>query len=262
MGNQKSILIADDDIVTLDIAHVLLSPLYHVDLAKDGDEAMSLIMNNKYDCLLTDLQMPKKDGFELIKAVQKMKLSIPIIVITKFKEHPNILKSWKLGAFDFIEKPLDRELLLQTVRLAMALGENFIKNTSLSKTSLGRRMLSSDIIFDEDRVLKLMDNNYTDTLGVLKSYIKFIKVNFSDLTKAFELNDPQKIKNTFHKITGSSSNIFCLKVISACENIESNYIDGGEVTEADLDYLEKIIDKTIVVIHDFSDVLAQRIKES
>ncbi len=68
------------------------------------------------DMIITDVNMPDMDGIELLKEVRKERPALPVLLITGYGDIPMAVKSLKLGAADFIEKPLDEEFFLSVVK--------------------------------------------------------------------------------------------------------------------------------------------------
>ena len=121
MADKSRILVVDDEEA---LRTVLSSELkgegYDVDTAADGDEAISVVQNKKFDLLLLDIKMPKVDGFEVFKFVKKSFPSIKVIMLTGFADLKNAIESKKLGAEDFVSKPYDLVDLLTTIERVLS----------------------------------------------------------------------------------------------------------------------------------------------
>jgi DNA-binding NtrC family response regulator len=121
MADKSRILVVDDEEA---LRTVLSSELkgegYDVDTASDGDEAISVVQNKKFDLLLLDIKMPKVDGFEVLKFVKKSFPSIKVIMLTGFADLKNAIESKKLGAEDFVSKPYDLVDLLTTIERVLS----------------------------------------------------------------------------------------------------------------------------------------------
>ena len=124
----KNILIVDDEKNQRDILHLILSgerdetgqPLYDIKLASSGQEAMRLFKLNRFDLVLTDLKMHGMDGIELLNELSVMDSSIPVIMMTAHGSIDTVKEALRGGAFDYLEKPLDRAQLLDTIARAVA----------------------------------------------------------------------------------------------------------------------------------------------
>ena len=117
------LLLVDDSIsIRKVIAMMLEKAGYKVDVAVDGVEAMEKLSNKPYTLLITDLEMPRMHGYELIAEVkgnQEMQ-QMPIVVMTSRAGEKHQNKAIELGADDYIVKPVDEETLLNSIRKLMA----------------------------------------------------------------------------------------------------------------------------------------------
>ncbi|MCI0461565.1 MAG: sigma-54 dependent transcriptional regulator [Gemmataceae bacterium] len=92
-----------------------------VDTASDGKEALAAVTaeGRNYSIFLTDLKMPGMDGMELIEAIRKQGLPVTVIVMTGHASIDHAVQAMRLGAYDFLPKPIDRDYLLIVVRRAL-----------------------------------------------------------------------------------------------------------------------------------------------
>ncbi|MBA7473792.1 Regulatory protein AtoC [subsurface metagenome] len=101
-----NILVVDDDnYIRLFLKETLEGKEYHVELAEDGVEALAKIKSSPPDLVLTDLKMPRKDGLELLKDVNRLDEPIGVIIITAYGTVETAVKAMKDGAFDYLTKP-------------------------------------------------------------------------------------------------------------------------------------------------------------
>jgi len=111
---KKRILIVDDEQVFLEqlndaLEHSSLDLL--VDTARDGIEALEKLQETYHDIVITDLKMPKMDGYELLREIQKRYPSIYVVVITAFGSVSGAVEAMRYGAYDFLEKPFNMDTL-------------------------------------------------------------------------------------------------------------------------------------------------------
>jgi len=85
---------------------------HHVDTASDGDAVLAKLRASTYDMLITDLVFPPTDGIALLTEVKRLRPSLPVVLFTGHATVPKVLAAFRAGAFDFLEKPLDRDHLL------------------------------------------------------------------------------------------------------------------------------------------------------
>ena len=103
------ILIVDDDDVIRDTLKELLSEHYTCQTAGTADEAFARLAEKPYDLILTDISMPETSGMELLGRVLQLYPKTPIIVVSGISDQEHVQGLIKLGAFDFISKPPERE---------------------------------------------------------------------------------------------------------------------------------------------------------
>ena len=118
-------LVIDDE---SDICELLRLTLGRMDIntetATDVKSAKEKFANRKFDLCLTDMRLPDGDGLELIEWMQTNASGVPVAVITAHGNVETAVQALKLGAFDFISKPLDLQNLRNIVRSALKLGES------------------------------------------------------------------------------------------------------------------------------------------
>lgn len=113
---KNNILIADDEpeICNL-LERVLRSRGYATVCTQDGDGARGQLQEGKFDLLLTDLVMPRRDGLELIRDAKELDPELEVIILTGYGTIENAIQALRLGAFDYLEKPIDVDLLVHAV---------------------------------------------------------------------------------------------------------------------------------------------------
>ena len=114
------ILCVDDDIITIKIyENILLQNGFQkgeISLAKSANEALDLIHTYHFDIMITDLVMPDMSGLDLLKQTKEFSPNTEVIVATAFASIESAITAMKLGARDYITKPLDTTLVLEKVR--------------------------------------------------------------------------------------------------------------------------------------------------
>jgi DNA-binding NtrC family response regulator len=102
------VLIVDDDPASRRLLEVRLRPLEcDVTTAGNGEQALTAIRKDMPDLVLLDLQMPKVGGIEVLRALRKEEINVPVIVITAHGSIETAVEAMKEGAYDFITKPVD-----------------------------------------------------------------------------------------------------------------------------------------------------------
>src|SRR5580704_13182314 len=135
-----SVLIVDDE---PDLCELLSITLRRMDLsprtANNVAAAQRLLKTEQFDLCLTDMQLPDGDGLELVKWIQQYSPSVPVAVITAHGNMETAVRALKLGAFDFVSKPLDLAGLRKLVAAAIKLSEDKNEDTSV----FGPRLLGA-----------------------------------------------------------------------------------------------------------------------
>lgn len=124
----KRILVVDDEKNQREILQIILSgerddggnQLYEVKSASSGQEALRSFKNENFDLVLTDLKMAGMDGIQLLNELSQLDSSTPVILMTAHGSIDTVKEALRGGAFDYLEKPLDRSKLLEVVSKAMA----------------------------------------------------------------------------------------------------------------------------------------------
>ena len=115
----NSILIIDDEKeICESLTMILEYEKYLVDHSTDVENGLKKLEYNTYSALLLDIQMPKMTGFEVLQWIKDNQVEISTIMISAHGNLENAIKATKMGAFDFIEKPIDRDKLLISIRNA------------------------------------------------------------------------------------------------------------------------------------------------
>jgi DNA-binding NtrC family response regulator len=149
----KVLVIDDERSIRNTLKEILEFEKYQVDLAEDGMKALELLKNTEYDVVLCDIKMPGMDGIEVLQKVEELKPDTPVVMISGHGNIDTAVESIKKGAFDFIEKPLDLNRLLITLRNAMD------KSTLMTETKVLRKKVSKryDIIGESQAIQKVKD---------------------------------------------------------------------------------------------------------
>ncbi len=148
------ILVIDDEKSIRDTLKEILEYEDHkVDVAADGEEGLEQFKNNKYDIVLLDIKMPKKDGIEVLEELFGVATDVPVIMISGHGNIDTAVESIKKGAYDFIEKPLDLNRLLVTIRNAMD------RTSLITETKILKRQVTKtyDIVGESEPVKNVKD---------------------------------------------------------------------------------------------------------
>ncbi|MDY6863796.1 MAG: response regulator, partial [Thermodesulfobacteriota bacterium] len=115
-----SILVVDDELSMRELLEIILTKEgYHVTTASNGKEALGLCKQNAFDIILTDIRMPKVDGFGILSQVKEISPESDVIMITAYGSMESAMESMKSGAQDYITKPFDVEEIKRAIKNAL-----------------------------------------------------------------------------------------------------------------------------------------------
>ena len=118
--SRKSILVVDDEKPQREILEAILTSVgYDVTTASSGEAALRIQRERRFDLALTDLKMTGMDGIELLSKLLAYDSSIIVILLTAHGSIESAKDALRRGAFDYLQKPYDRDTLLGTIRRAL-----------------------------------------------------------------------------------------------------------------------------------------------
>lgn len=122
MNNMSQILLVDDDAALLQALPQALSLRVNnlqVDTCDSAFEALEQIQDHDYDAIVSDIKMPGMDGLALLEKIQELCPETPTLLITGHGEHTLAVQALRGGAYDFIQKPIDREYVVAALQRAI-----------------------------------------------------------------------------------------------------------------------------------------------
>lgn len=145
----KILIIDDERSIRNTLKDILEYEKYEVDVAEDGKQGVEKIKHIEYDIILCDIKMPGMDGIEVLEHIVAINPDTPVVMISGHGNIDTAVDSIKKGAYDFIEKPLDLNRLLITIRNAMD------KSTLVSETRRLKKKVSKKYeIIGESKAIK------------------------------------------------------------------------------------------------------------
>jgi two-component system response regulator AtoC len=148
---KETILVVDDErLVRWSLQQKLEQWGYHVNLAEDGATALGRIQLDNPDLITLDVKLPDMTGIDVLSEMRNRNIQIPVIVITAFGVVDDAVRSLKLGAYDFIEKPINFEKLENAVRNAL--------ETRRLRTEVARTHEIQRSEFSVDRIIGVSDH--------------------------------------------------------------------------------------------------------
>lgn len=221
------ILLAEDNEANQVLAgRILQKAGYVVEMASNGLKAVEMFLNNNYDLILMDVEMPEMDGFQATTQIRKLEKTskIPIIALTAHAIEGYREKCHAFGMDDYLTKPLRREHLLKTIRL-------YISNNN-----------SDSDLFEEAEVIAFVDE---DILDLVPHYLEVCRKSVSILFELIQNGDFLTIQKIGHDFKGSGKGygFDTISVIGSQieENAKIKNIEEISKAAADLEvYLKKV----------------------
>lgn len=194
------ILLVDDEInICKSCQRVFDQEGYVTEFALSGKEALEKAFRETFDLIITDLKMPDISGIEVIREIKQKQPDVPVIMITGYPSVPTAVEAIKLGADDYIPKPLKPDEILRAVDKAMEktvdsrgkakeqpMKEGIIEKEQVMEV-LNRASRDRDFWIDllESGSLALKDYNLSDEAkaAIVSGDIKWIEKNIGKLTE-------------------------------------------------------------------------------
>jgi two-component system response regulator PilR (NtrC family) len=150
LAEQPVVLVVDDEPDLLELVSLTLNRMnLKTRTAADLGSARRLLKSERFDLCLTDMRLPDGDGLDLVAWIQENRAAVPVAVITAHGNVESAVRALKLGAFDFVSKPLDLGVLRKLVGSAIKLGGAIAGETAA--TLRGARLLGRSALMEQLR---------------------------------------------------------------------------------------------------------------
>ena len=151
----KILIIDDERSIRRALREILEFEGFEVDEAENGKIGLDKLRENSFDVVFCDIKMPEMDGVEVLETMVKEQIDSPMIMISGHGNIDTAVSAIKKGAFDFIEKPLDLNRILVTVRNA---GDraSLVEETKVLKTTV-KKIKGSNIIGESSEIIQIKE---------------------------------------------------------------------------------------------------------
>ncbi len=122
---EARLLIVDDEDDLRELYRDLLGRLTpHIEEARNGKIALEMCRQNKYDAILSDINMPEMNGLDFLEALRLSNINTPFVISTAYGDKTNAIRALRAGAYDFVEKPVKNSYLIDVMSAAIEVGQN------------------------------------------------------------------------------------------------------------------------------------------
>ncbi|MCP1995581.1 ATP-binding protein [Flavobacterium sp. HSC-61S13] len=243
----KRILIIDDDALQLQLMKEVFEPLVQeVTLLNDASLIIEVLEQSAYDVILTDIQMPKVDGFELISLLQNHAVfaSIPIIALSG-KRDLSIEDFIELGFTNAHPKPIQITVLLKMIQ---SLWEQPSNPIAVKPTTLYANDIQQD--YNLSGLRPFLQDDAAAMRNILQIFVDSTAENIKEMYEAAAKKDEEILSDIAHKMLPMFRQLDIISVIPLLEPMEDYQLDY--ITAADLEtyikHLEQTIEKVFEVL--------------
>ncbi len=156
MKNARILIAEDHDLSRQNLLELLTSCNYEVTAVSDGKQAMDALLKDKYELIITDLKMPHVDGLKLLEFIMELSPDNLVILVTGYASVDTAVEAMKLGAFDYVTKPLKDDLVKLTIERALSFARLKEENVAL-KDHLKRKYDFGKMIGYSDNMKKIFE---------------------------------------------------------------------------------------------------------
>jgi putative nucleotidyltransferase with HDIG domain len=155
MAGEKILIVDNEQLMRTLLSSLLRKEGYQIEVAREGVEALRLLAVKPIDLVISDLVMEGTDGMHLLEQMRVRQMQTPVIVVTALHEVQTAIRAMRMGAFDVLLKPFEKETLLEAVERGVTYGHTARRNTtyrnSLEHLVEARTSLLREAMFELER---------------------------------------------------------------------------------------------------------------
>jgi CheY-like chemotaxis protein/HPt (histidine-containing phosphotransfer) domain-containing protein len=239
----RILVVEDNEPNQLLIKKILERAGIKVDVSFNGKEAVQMTLENVYDLVIMDMQMPVVDGYEATQQIRKMGNNIPIIALTAHTMQGDEQKSLEAGCNAYLGKPIKQKELLDIVRSFIGTSERVPKSNEPLLSH--EKEATTSLSIKREKRIEFFAENMGITLDEAKTmfeeYGSFLGERIDILKKSLDKNDFESIAVEGHSIKGSGTMYNVEEIAEAGKNLElyARENNKAKVTEI-INEMEKI----------------------
>jgi len=153
---ERILVVDDEDIIRESLSFVLKKEGYYVQEAENGRAAYNKLLEETFDLVITDLEMPEMKGIELLEEIKKLNIQTSVVIITAFGSLDTAISALRNGASDYLLKPVEFDELLIKIRRLFEV-RNLILENRLLKKEIQRNFDFENIVGKSQAIKKIFD---------------------------------------------------------------------------------------------------------
>lgn len=246
----KKILVAEDVELNQHLAkHILEARGAAVAIANNGHEALQLVQENFFDCILMDVQMPEMDGIKATQCIRQLtdpaKASVPIIALTANVHRDDIKKYREAGMNDYLAKPFDESGLLLVI-----LRNQLYMNNGNEQSSYH----SDQQLYDLSMIQSMSGGDEGFLKKMIRLFIETVPQNVKELTAAVSAENWEQTSKMAHKLKSTVDSMGIKSIKDDIRLVESNAKQQKDLAE-----IPNLVRKIEAVIHDCIEQLERQL---
>lgn len=124
--SNKILIVEDDSVMRLVLKEIFKFNKWEVEVAGAGLEALNFLSTFNPDVILSDINMPDMDGLAMLENMYDKSSLVPVVFLSGYRDLNKMTKAWRLCAYDFLDKPFDKEKLLMVCAAAATYGKDYV----------------------------------------------------------------------------------------------------------------------------------------
>ena len=204
------VLLVDDERQILTILQETLSTAgFRVTACESGKAALGALADHQPDLMVTDLKMPGMSGLELLKEVRELTPDTQVVILTGFGDMNSAIEALRLGAYDYLQKPVDAERLIQTLRNGTERRRLILENRALVQSLQEANQLKTEFING-------MSHEIRTPLGHITGFAQILEGTLDRLTEK-QARYLQNIQTAANRLLSMFDNILQYSVLNSGE---------------------------------------------
>lgn len=212
----KKVLVAEDNAINqMVVRHTLMRFGAIADIASDGTEVIEKLMNNKYDLILMDIQMPLMDGYETTAYIRnQLKNDTPIIAMTAFALNGEDEKCFESGMNGYLSKPFTMESLNKAIEKILSLPAEISSNPYI--------LSNKNVVVDVSMLYDILGNDESYIFEMVQTFRENMPNTISMIEQSLKIQDWDNVYRSAHYAKSSLSVIKINEVLDWVVKVEDS----------------------------------------